>query len=109
MSDPALEALWKNVLDNWDDDKAHGAFLEHCQRSGLLVEAAVRYRGMKGDRERGEVADKRLQGVAMLAMAQLEASRSERQETGSRWVVLVVALVLLLVALGLLLYLAGSP
>jgi hypothetical protein len=108
MSDPALEALWKNVLDNWDEDKAHGAFLEHCQRSDQLVEAAVRYRGMKGDRERGEVAEKRLQGVAMLAMAQLEASRSSAREPETRRVTLFVALLFLLAALGLLLYLAGS-
>ncbi len=107
MSDPALEALWKNVLDNWDDDKAHGAFLEHCQRSDQLVEAAVRYRGMQGDRERGAVAEKRLSGVAMLAMAQLEASRTPPGEPRSRWVITTVALVLLLVALMLLLYLGG--
>jgi len=108
MSDPALEALWKNVLDHWDDDKAHGAFLEHCQRSDQLVEAAVRYRGMKGDRERGEVAEKRLQGVAMLAMAKLEASRSTTREPETRRVAVFVALLFLLAALGLLLYLAGS-
>lgn len=107
MSDSALEALWKNVLDNWDDDKAHGAFLEHCQRSDQLVEAAVRYRGMKGDRERGPVAEKRLQGVAMLAMAQLEASRSTPGEPRSRWAPVTLALIFLLIALGLLLYLGG--
>lgn len=108
MSDPALEALWKNVLDNWEDDHSHGAFLEYCQKNGQLVEAAVRYRGMKGDRERGPVADKRLQGVAMLAMAQLEASRSGTEQPRTRWASVVLALFFLLSALGLLLYLAGS-
>ncbi len=108
MSDSALEALWKNVLDNWDDDKVHGAFLEHCQRTDQLVEAAVRYRGMKGDRERGPVAEKRLQGVAMLAMAQLEASRTSIREPRTRWASIVLALFFLLSALGLLMYLASG-
>ena len=71
MSDAALEALWKNVVDRWDDEHTHGAFLEHCQNTDQLVEAAVRYRGMAGDRERGDAAQKRLQGVAILAMAKL--------------------------------------
>ena len=109
MSDPALEALWKHVLDNWDEDKAHGAFLEHCQNADQLVEAAVRYRGMSGDHERGEAAKKRLQGVAILAMAKLETERSNRPPArrglGS-WLLVaffVTATVLLLV------YLAGIP
>ena len=88
VPDPALEALWKNVLDRWDDDKAHGAFLDHCQATDQLVEAAVRYRGMAGDRDRSERAKKRLQGVAILAMARLEqsrtsAGRSRRSRLGS--------------------------
>ena len=76
VPDPALEALWKNVLDRWDEDPAHGAFLERCRETDQLVEAAVRYRGMAGDRERSESAKKRLQGVAILAMAKLEQSRT---------------------------------
>jgi hypothetical protein len=92
MNDSALEALWKNVLDHWDEDRAHGAFLELCQKTGKLAEAAARYRGMVGDRERGESARKRLQGVAVLAIATLEASRtperSEKRQTGA--LVLVV-------------------
>ncbi len=109
MTDPALEALWKNVLDNWDEDKAHGAFLEHCQNADQLVKAAVRYRGMSGDHERGEAAKKRLQGVAILAMAKLESERTKRPRSRGGlggWVLVaffVTATVLLLV------YLVGIP
>ena len=78
LPDPTLEDLWKKVLDEWDDDRVHGAFLEYCQTTDRLVEAAVRYRGMAGDRERAEAAKKRLQGVAILAMAKLESSRTAR-------------------------------
>ena len=76
MLDAALEALWKQVVDNWDDDKPHGAFLEHCRQTNQLAEAAARYRGMTGDRTRGAAAQKRLEGVAILAMAALESTRS---------------------------------
>lgn len=76
-SDPTLEVLWKNVLDRWEHEPAHHAFLEHCQKHDALDEAAVRYRGMKGDRDRGAIAEKRLAAVLMLAMSKLEVSRSE--------------------------------
>ncbi|HEX9621667.1 MAG TPA: hypothetical protein VF989_16090 [Polyangiaceae bacterium] len=84
MKDPALEALWKNTLDRWEDDRAHSAFLEHCQRTRQLDEAAMRYRGMSGDHARSEVAKKRLQGIALLALAELEALRGERPQHPSR-------------------------
>jgi hypothetical protein len=81
--DPSLEALWKNVLDNWHNDAAHHAFLEYCQTGEMLDEAAVRYRGMKGDHERGAAAEKRLTGVLMLAMSKLEVARTEPKASGS--------------------------
>ena len=81
--DPVLEALWKNVLDNWDNDAAHHAFLDHCQRGEALDEAAVRYRGMKGDRDRGAAAEKRLGAVLILAMSKLEVSRAEPKAASS--------------------------
>jgi hypothetical protein len=80
MTDPVLETLWKRVVDHWDDDAAHGAFLTHCQETDQLLEAAVRYRGMAGDRDRGPAAERRLGGVAMLAMAKLESSRTRPAE-----------------------------
>jgi hypothetical protein len=76
-NDPSLEALWKHALDHWDNDAAHRAFLEYCQSHEALDEAAVRYRGMKGDRDRGAGAEKRLTAVLMLAMSKLEVSRAE--------------------------------
>jgi hypothetical protein len=76
MIDPVLDALWKKVLDDWESDRAHGVFMEHCQATGLLLEAAVRYRGMAGDYARGASAEKRLKAVALLAIAGLESQRS---------------------------------
>ena len=108
MADAAFEALWKNVLDRWDDERAHGAFLEHCQMTDQLAEAAARYRGMKGDRERGAVAERRLAGVAIVALAKLEATRSRPSRAGPRTGALVLATAFGLATVGLLAYLLLS-
>jgi len=100
-----LDALWKNVLDRWEEDRAHGAFLEHCQTTDQLAEAAARYRGMKGDRERGASAEKRLAGVAIVALAKLEATRSPRPQGGLRSGSLIFALLCVLLTFGLMAYL----
>ncbi|MBX3128973.1 MAG: hypothetical protein KF718_19815 [Polyangiaceae bacterium] len=101
-TDPTLEQLWKKVVDDWDNDKAHALFLEHCRATGALAEAAARYRGMAGDRERGPTADKRLSAVLALALAQLETLRSsEPQRTSGRgllWILLFVSGILAVLA-----------
>ncbi len=105
MADAALEALWKNVLDHWDEERAHGAFLELCQTTDQLAEAAARYRGMKGDRDRSAVAEKRLAGIAIVALAKLEATRSPAPRAGRGLGSLILAAVFGLAAVGLLAYL----
>lgn len=81
MTDPILEARWKAVLDDWENDAAHGAFLQYCDTSDQLLEAAVRYRGMAGDRRRGASADKKLAAISLLAIAKLEAQRTVLRPT----------------------------
>ena len=103
--DPTLEALWKNVLSSWGNDAAHHAFLDHCQRHEALDEAAMRYRGMKGDHERGPGAEKRLTAVLMLAMSKLEVSRNEPKTQASHATKLVLILFFLLGSLVVLAYL----
>lgn len=78
LSDSALEALWKRCVEDWSDDAAHGAFIEHCHATEQLLEAAVRYRGMAGDHARGPSASKRLEAIAFLALANLETARTPR-------------------------------
>jgi len=92
MTDPVLEALWKKVLDDWESDVMHGSFLEYCQKSDQLLEAAVRYKGMAGDRTRGPSAEKRLAAISLLAVAKLEASRAPPRSPMSRTSTLVVVL-----------------
>lgn len=90
--DPALEALWKNALDHWDNDAAHHAFLDYCQSHDALDQAAARYRGMKGDRDRGAVAEKRLGSVLTLALSKLEVSRTPpKPPAGALFKLLLIA------------------
>jgi hypothetical protein len=108
MVDAAFEALWKSVLDRWDDERAHGAFLEYCQATDRLAEAAARYRGMKGDRDRSAVAEKRLAGIAIVALAKLHATRSPAVRGGRRASSLILAGCFGLAAVGLLAYLLAT-
>ena len=108
MGDAAFDALWKNVLDHWDEERVHGAFLEHCQLTEQLPEAAARYRGMKGDRDRSVVAEKRLAGVAIVALAKLEATRSQPTRSPRRTGSLILAASFGLAAVALLGYLMLS-
>jgi hypothetical protein len=87
MGDATLEALWKNVTDHWEDDAAHAVFLKHCQATEQLAEAAARYAGMRGDRDRSEVAKKRLEAVSVLATSSLIASRTTPLRTLPSWFV----------------------
>src|SRR5215216_2807656 len=106
LSDPTLETLWKNVLDHWDDDKAHALFLEACRERGKLAEAGLRYRGMSGDRERGPGAEKRLKSVLAIAMAELEVSRTQDAPTPGRAGSLLMLTMFVVGTLGLIAYLA---
>jgi hypothetical protein len=105
MADSALETLWKHALDHWDNEAAHRAFLEHCQKHGQLVEAAVRYRGMKGDHARGAVAERKLTAITALALARLETARSPDRRKQGRWLGLVLVALFVAATLGLLAYL----
>lgn len=101
----ALEALWKNVLNHWDNEQAHRAFLDHCQSQDLLAEAAMRYKGMKGDHGRGPIAEKRLTAVLMLAMSKLEVTRTEPKAASGFLIRLLIVAFFLAGSLFVLVYL----
>lgn len=92
MHDPVLEALWQRITDNWDDEKAHGAFLSHCHETSQLGEAAARYRALKDDEVRGPHAQKRLGAIALLATNALLAERSEPRKSLPKWLIIAVAM-----------------
>jgi hypothetical protein len=105
MADSTLEILWKHALDHWDNDAAHRAFLEHCQKSDQLVEAAVRYRGMKGDHARGALAETKLTAITALAFARLELARTPERKKHGRLVSIVLIACFFMGIIGLLAYL----
>src|SRR5688572_3651575 len=105
MTDTALETLWKHALEHWDDEAAHRAFLEHCRHHGQLVEAAVRYRGMKGDHARGPTAEKKLAAIAALALAGLESARTPDRRKQGHFVSYLLIAFFVAGTLGLLAYL----
>ena len=72
----AFEALWAHVLEHWDDDKAHLAFLEHCQVHDQLLPAAKRYRELAQSPSHETQATRRLTAISLLAMARMEQTRS---------------------------------
>jgi hypothetical protein len=108
MADSALETLWKHALDHWENEAAHRAFLEYCQKHDQLVEAAVRYRGMKGDHARGTLAEKKLTTITALALARLETARTPDRKKQGRMVGIVLIAVFIAGTIGLLAYL-GPP
>lgn len=82
MSDPRLAELWEQVLASWNEDAAHNAFLDHCRATRQLGEAARLYRAesaragaYRGDQGRVERAQKKLAGIALLAMMDLETAK----------------------------------
>jgi hypothetical protein len=108
VNDAALETLWKHVTSHWEDEAAHRAFLEHCRVNDRLVEAAVRYRGMKGDHARGPLAEKKLTAIAALALTRLEAERSPPQSKRSSALAYVLIALFIAGTAGLLAYLDGQ-
>lgn len=91
MGGAEFEALWKRVVEDWDDERAHGAFLQHCKEHEILAEAATRYAGMRGDRERGANAQKRVEAVSVLAANALYATRTEATLRVPSWLVVSAA------------------
>lgn len=83
--DPVLEGLWTKTVQSWSEDDRHKAFLAYCRESNQLDEAARRYRqvvegadeAIESSEEVVTDAKKRLAGVAIIAVATLQADRTE--------------------------------
>lgn len=76
LEDPAFETLWTHVVAHWEDDMAHVALLEHCHAHDQLVAAAKRYRGLSQSVTHQAQATRRLNAIAVMALASMERSRS---------------------------------
>jgi hypothetical protein len=76
--DPVLEALWKRVLEAWDDDKTHAAIIEHAVREQQLPEIAGRYRALAEDPEKGTLAKKKLDAIVLAATQMLMSMKTPK-------------------------------
>ena len=100
----ALEVLWAHVLNHWDEDKAHVAFLEHCQQNNLLLAAAKRYRSLAGNERYGPEVERRLRGITALAMAGMEHTRTTPAGAKRQAGRLVAMIFAIAIATGLLIF-----
>jgi hypothetical protein len=76
LPDPVLDALWKRVLEAWDDDRAHAALLEHAIHTQALPQIAGNYRQLVDDPERGARAKKKLDGIVLAATQMLMSMKT---------------------------------
>lgn len=84
--DAVFEALWKRVLEAWDDDKPHGAILEHALKSEKLPDLAGRYRALKDDAEKGARAQKKIDAIVLAATQMMLATKTPpRTKTPWQW------------------------
>jgi hypothetical protein len=111
VPDPRLDELWQQVTATWGDDAAHAFFIEHCRATHQLGQAAARYReearrgvAYREGAGRAETAQKRLHGVMALAMLELEATRTAREEAPAMRAAVVIRWVTLLLSVAIVLF-----
>ena len=86
--DPILEALWVKALTAWDDEKVHAALLEAALRTQHLPELAGRYRALRDDAEKGEIARKRIDAIVTAATTMLFSMKTPRPTRTPAWLLL---------------------
>jgi hypothetical protein len=99
---PAIfETLWARVLEDWTNEKTHGAFLEFVIREKMLPDAAGRYRAIKdaGD-DRSALAKKKIDAIVIAATQMLTEAKTPPPEKNNRWMTVfafIVSVILLFV------------
>lgn len=97
--DAIFEALWKRVLEAWDEDKPHQAILEHSLKSEKLPDLAGRYRALKDDAEKGARAQKKIDGIVAAATQMLLATKTPAvTKTPWTWTAAAIAFFTIVIA-----------
>ncbi len=101
--DPTLEALWLSVVEEWGDDERHGKLLAYAQQTRQLGDVAGLYRRVNEDGSPYRVsadhlidAKKRLAGVAMLAVMDLDSTKSDATDVRGQHIVRIIGFVVVL-------------
>ena len=98
-ADAMFNALWKRVLDAWDDDKPHQAALSYALEKQMLPEIAGRYRKLMDDPERGARAKRKVDGIVVAATQMLMATKTPpREKVPWQWTASVAVVMLLVVS-----------
>lgn len=97
--DVVFNALWKRVLEAWDDDKPHQAALSYALQTEMLPEIAGRYRKLLDDPDKGPRAKKKIDGIVVAATQLLMATKTPpREKIPWQWTASVAAVFVLVVS-----------
>jgi len=97
--DAILEALWKRVLEAWEDDKPHQAALSYALQNERLPDIAGRYRKLLDDPEKGARAKKKIDAIVVAATQLLMATKTPpREKIPWQWTASVAAVFVLVVS-----------
>ncbi|HUS29948.1 MAG TPA: hypothetical protein VMZ53_15690 [Kofleriaceae bacterium] len=95
----AVEAAWQRVVESWDDQTRHDAFIGLVAQYGDFAWAASKYKERAGD----AIADKHLEKIRKAATATMFATASKKPEGGapykSTMVIFAVLILMMLIAL----------
>ena len=98
-ADAIFDALWKRVLEAWDDDKPHQAALSYAIEKQMLPTIAGRYRKLFDDPEKGERAKKKIDAIVTAATQMLFATKTPpREKIPWQWTASVAVVMGLVVA-----------
>jgi ABC-type nitrate/sulfonate/bicarbonate transport system substrate-binding protein len=78
--DAILETLWGRVMEAWDEEKTHHAFLEYAIQAQRLPDAAGRYRALKDDPEKGALAKKKIDAIVIAATSMLMSTKTPERK-----------------------------
>lgn len=88
--DVVFDALWKRVVENWDDDKPHQAILKFAIDTERMPDLAGRYRKLRDDPDRAARAQKKIDGIVIAATQMLMSMKTPpRTKTPWQWTVSV--------------------
>jgi len=97
--DAIMEALWKRVLEAWDDDEPHQAVLTYALQTERLPDVAGRYRKLLEDPEKGPRAKKRIDAIVLAATQLLMATKTPpREKVPWQWTASAAAFFVLVVS-----------
>lgn len=92
-SDAGFDALWEKVLEDWGDEKRHGAALTYALTTENLPELAGRYRELKDDPEKGAYAQKRIDAIVVAATQMLASMKTPPPPKQNKVLTIIVAIV----------------